>query len=120
MTDLNKFPNARQAAWSSGDPTLAPSGAAFVFNKGGANWRGWNGALAVVTLKTQRLMMMFMGSSDSVYATTNAIVDPQWRLRSVVEGPDGSLYIATNARRIGSPRLREGADAGEIWRITPK
>jgi glucose/arabinose dehydrogenase len=121
MTDLEKFPEAKRAAWSSGEPTLAPSGATFISNTADADWKGWNGALAVAMLKTQRLVIMFFDSSNAVYATALAVVEPNWRLRSVVEGPDGFLYIATNALRFGMPpHLKPGFDTAEIWRLIPK
>ena len=50
MTDLAKFPSARQARWSSGFPTLATSGAVFL---DGPQWGEWEGRLAVATLKTE-------------------------------------------------------------------
>ena len=40
MTDLAKFPSARQARWSSGFPTLATSGAVFLQ---GSQWAEWEG-----------------------------------------------------------------------------
>lgn len=46
MTDIAKFPNAVPAVWSSGEPTIAPSGATFLT---GPRWRTWQNAVAVTT-----------------------------------------------------------------------
>jgi glucose/arabinose dehydrogenase len=118
MTDLKKHPLAKTAAWSSGEHTLAPSGATFVSNRGDTDWKGWNGALAVAMLKTQRLVVMFFDSSNVVYATAS-VDEPNWRLRSVVEGPDGSLYIAANGLPGDPERSMTRSSLGEIWRIAP-
>jgi glucose/arabinose dehydrogenase len=48
MTDLAKFPNAMRPVWRSGDGgTIAPSGATFL---SGAQWKSWDGVLAVAVL----------------------------------------------------------------------
>ena len=52
MTDLEKFPDAVPAVWSSGSPTLALAGATFIE---GSAWGSWDGALAVATLKAEHL-----------------------------------------------------------------
>ena len=44
MTDTAAFPDAVEASWSSGAPTLAPAGIAFLDDP---SWGEWNGALAV-------------------------------------------------------------------------
>ncbi len=104
MTDLVKFPNAIKAVWSSGYPTIAPSGGTFL---SGARWGGWDNTLAVAVLKGEQLRVF-------AFDGTGLKVDQQWikvtdrgRLRVAVEGPNGDLYIATDA----SP--------GEIFRVHP-
>ena len=47
MTDLGKYPDAVEARWSSGNPTLATSGGIFL---DGADWEEWEGRLAVAAL----------------------------------------------------------------------
>ena len=95
MTDLAKFPSARQARWSSGFPTLATSGAVFL---DGPQWGEWEGRLAVATLKTKSIRVFeFTEQGDFV----SQIVVPELdgshnRLRTPVLGPDGALYIATS------------------------
>ena len=95
MTDLAKFPSARQARWSSGFPTLATSGAVFL---DGPQWGEWEGRLAVATLKT-RSLRVFEFTEQGDFA--GQIVVPELdgshgRLRTPVLGPDGALYIATS------------------------
>ena len=103
MTDLAKFPSARQARWSSGFPTLATSGAVFL---DGPQWGEWEGRLAVATLKTKSLRV-FEFTEQGDFA--GQIVVPELdgshgRLRTPVLGPDGALYIATS-NRPGSDRI---------------
>ena len=103
MTDLAKFPSARQARWSSGFPTLATSGGVFL---DGPQWGEWEGRLAVATLKTKSLRV-FEFTEQGDFA--GQIVVPELdgshgRLRTPVLGPDGSLYIATS-NRPGSDRI---------------
>ena len=52
MTDLKKYPDAKKAIWSSGDSTIAVSGATLIE---GEQWGSYNGALAVAVLKDQKL-----------------------------------------------------------------
>ncbi len=106
MTDFAKFPTAKGAVWSSGDPTIAPSGATFLT---GSQWRGWNGALAMAVLKNTELRLLFLDGPGTT--VTAWAVPPQLdlgvRLRSAVQGPDGNLYLATDAT------------AGAVWKVTP-
>jgi glucose/arabinose dehydrogenase len=106
MTDLAKFPNARPALWSSGVPTIAPSGGTIL---SGSQWAGWNGALATAVLKGQQLRVLgFTPDGLAVEAEWTAITD-RGRLRSAVQGTNGRLYIATDA----------GAGSGAILRVVP-
>ena len=103
MTDLAKFPSARQARWSSGFPTLATSGAVFL---DGPQWGEWEGRLAVATLKTKSLRV-FEFTEQGDFASQIVVPEldgSQGRLRTPVLGPDGALYIATS-NRPGSDRI---------------
>ena len=94
MTDLVKFPNAVKAVWSSGCPTIAPSGATFL---SGSKWSGWDGALAVAVLKDHRLQVFYIdGTAGNAVTDIWTAVSTQGRLRSAVQGPDGNLYLATD------------------------
>jgi glucose/arabinose dehydrogenase len=104
MTDLTKFPAAIPALWSSGCPTIAPSGATFL---NGPQWSGWSDGLAVAVLKGQRLQVIhFFGAGDAERLEWTDITD-RGRLRVAVQGPDGNLYLATDA------------NPGAILRVVP-
>ena len=101
MTDLS-IPGAVPVVWSTGCPTIAPSGATFV---SGAQWGAWNGALAVAVLKASKLMFVrFNGSA--VQATDDRLTD-KGRLRAVRQAPDGSLWVA------------QDANPGSLFRLSP-
>lgn len=106
MTDLVKFPGARVAAWSSGNPTVATSGADFLV---GDQWRDWSGALAVATLADSDLRF-FRISGNGLTATRFAVrFDGTYgRLRSVVLGPNDALYLTTS----------NGGGSDQILRVT--
>lgn len=113
MTDFAKFPDAIGARWSSGSPTVAPSGAVFLQ---GSQWGAYEGALAVLTLKDSRLRLLFF---DDDGGFTNQIIPAELagtygRLRSPVLGPDGSLYITTSNSGLGDARN------DVILRVTPQ
>ena len=104
MTDLTKFPTAKVAVWSSGCPTIAPSGATFVT---GTQWAGWNTQLMVAVLKGTQLRTLVLDSPGTATLVESTNVTDQGRLRSAVQGPDGNLYLATDA------------DPGKIIKVTP-
>ena len=89
MTDFTKFPDAIPAAWSSGCPTIAPSGGGFV---SGAGWGSWSYSLAVAVLKDSRVMFLRIGLDGQVLERNDRILD-QGRLRTAVQGPDADLYV---------------------------
>ena len=105
MTDLVKFPNAVEAIWSTGEPTLALSGATFVE---GDAWGTWDGVLAVATLKAEHLHIYFVTSEGEVTDDFRVIED-RGRLRSPRQGPDRLLYITNDG----------GGSGGEVLRVTP-
>ncbi len=92
MTDTEKYPDAVEAIFSTGFPTLAYSGAEFVE---GAGWSDWDGALVVATLKAQHLHLYFVDSEGAVTDGGRWIED-RGRLRSPRMGPDGLLYVTTD------------------------
>lgn len=100
-------PGAIPAVWSSGVPTLATSGATFVT---GANWGRWNGALVVACLKATQLLTLTLDTAGNVVTQVTSEVPGYegFRLRTAVQGPDGSLYVTTS----------NGAD-DRILRLTP-
>ncbi|TMD59353.1 MAG: hypothetical protein E6I87_09580 [Chloroflexi bacterium] len=92
-------------AWSSGCPTIAPSGATFVT---GPAWASWSGSLFVAVLKDTDLRRFV---AQGVTATqTNVLYHGKYgRLRAAVQGPDGALYVTTS---------NGGSD--RVVRITPR
>ena len=94
MTDLVQFPDALQANWSSGYPTLAVGGGVFLE---GSQWREWEGQFAVATLKTKSVRVFkFTEEGDLVSQVVVPELDRTYgRLRTAVLGPDGALYITT-------------------------
>lgn len=105
MTDLNEYPDAVPALWSSGSPTLAIAGATFIE---GSAWGQWDGVLAVATLKAEHLHIYFVDSEGRVTGDERAIED-KGRLRSPRQGPDGLLYITNDG----------GRGDGKVLRVTP-
>ncbi len=105
MTDLDAFPDAVEAIWSSGAPTLALSGATFIE---GVQWADWDGVLAVATLKAQHLHIYFIDTSGEI-ADDFRVIEDQGRLRSPRQGPDGALYVTTDGSGAG----------GNVLRVTP-
>lgn len=105
MNDYRRYPALVPPIWTSGYPTIAPSGATFVV---GGQWRSWNGVLAVAVLKGKALMFVFAHGGGGVHDVVYRLQEG-YRLRSAVQGPDGSLYVTTD----------DSGLRGQIWRITP-
>jgi aldose sugar dehydrogenase len=70
----------------------------------GTQWRAWNGRLAVGIMGGARLKILELNSAGTATGVDDASL-PNVRYRALTLGPDGNLYVAT--------------DAGEIWRVTP-
>jgi glucose/arabinose dehydrogenase len=105
MTDTRKFPGAQRAVWSSGAPPIAPSGATFLT---GARWEGWQGALVLACLRGEQLRVLAPDDAGRLTVQETAITG-RGRLRTPVQGPDGDLYLTTDA----------GGGTGRILRVTP-
>jgi len=105
MTDLDAFPDAVEAIWSTGSPTLALAGASFIE---GSAWGDWDGVLAVATLKAEHLHIYVINAEGEV---TNdfRVIEDQGRLRSPRQGPDGLLYITNDG----------GGQSGAVLQVTP-
>lgn len=96
MTDANRHPGSIAAVWSSGLPTIAPSGATFI-PVGAHGWAGWQDDLAMAVLKDQHLRILTFTSDRAALSEELVRITGYGRLRSAVVGPDGNLYIATDA-----------------------
>ncbi len=112
MTDLAKFPDAVEAAWSSGDPTLAPGGATFLADRGPVDWGSWRGGLVVAHLKARHLRIYRVDRDGRLAGHVSALIDEHGRLRSVTQGPDGALYLTTSNIAKRDKLLRVAPRAG--------
>ena len=94
MTD-DSLPGPQvRAAWSSGSPTLATSGAAWVR---GAQWGEYDGTLAVAALKAGRLVFFkFDGTGHLLWTRTPDVLTQFGRLRSVTRARNGDLLVTTS------------------------
>lgn len=105
MTDTTRHPGARTAVWSSGNPTIAPSGATFL---SGPRWIGWDRSLAIAVLKDHHLRVLRFTTSGNAVETQFVRITDRGRLRVAVLNPhNNNLYIATDA------------DPGSILRVIP-
>lgn len=86
------------------DPVIAPSGAQFYT---GEAFPAWRGNLFVGALKDRELVRLQL-ENGRVTGEERLLSDRKQRIRDVRQGPDGALYIVTDA-----------AD-GELWKIAPQ
>ncbi len=98
MTNLG-LANADPAEWSTGSPTLALAGGAWLDD---SDWGSFDGGLAVTALKNQTLRFLFF-NDDGLYLGQRVVLDGEFgRLRAVHQAPDGSIYVSTST---GSDRI---------------
>ncbi|MEJ2859384.1 MULTISPECIES: PQQ-dependent sugar dehydrogenase [unclassified Saccharothrix] len=95
MTDLQRFPDAVPAVWSSGRPTEAICDAVFL---DGAEWGDMDGALAVTALKGAKVLLFTVTVEGGVHSVSiPAELDGTYdRLRGAALGPDKALYVTTS------------------------
>jgi glucose/arabinose dehydrogenase len=93
MTDKVKFPDAIDASWSSGSPTIATSGATWLT---GDLWKGWNGGLAVANLKDTSLKVFYPDGNGNLRPIATVLDDTYGRLRTAQLGPNGHLFVTTS------------------------
>jgi glucose/arabinose dehydrogenase len=86
------YAGATRAVWSSGCPTIAPSGAAFV---AGSRWGALDNQLVMAVLKDRHLRFLRMDGNTVVGAEV-AVTD-RGRLRAAHMGPDGFLWVAQDS-----------------------
>jgi len=101
MTDVARFPTALPPSWNNGGASQGTGPAVFL---DGAQWRAWNGRLAVGIMGGSRLAILELNSAGVATGSVDASL-PAVRYRALTLGPDGNLYVAT--------------DEGEIWRVVP-
>lgn len=93
MTDQSLPGEQQEAEWSSGDPTIATSGAAWVR---GTQWGALDGTLAVAALKgSEVLFLRFDEQGALVSVRRPGRLQRFGRLRSVTAARNGDLLITT-------------------------
>jgi glucose/arabinose dehydrogenase len=113
MTDLKTYPNAMKPAWNNNGLSQGMFGSTFIT---GAKWKDWDGSMIVGytgigihgTPVGNRLDVLRI-SADGLSSKVTQVSWPTatGRFRSVVQGPDGDLYVALE-------------DQGNIIRVTPE
>ena len=103
MTDTQKFPNAFRPLWTNNGMSQGTGPLTFVT---GPQWKAWDGRLLVGIMGNTRLAVLQVNAAGELTNAVNANISAN-RYRSLVQGPDGNLYIAA-----------ESAD--EIWRVVPQ
>lgn len=106
MTDTERFPEAIEALWSSGDSTIATSGATFLR---GERWQNWDGWLAIGVQREQHIRLLEFSGSKRGEGELKLYDGDYGRIRAVATGRDGSLYFSTD----------NGSDDA-IYRIVPR
>jgi glucose/arabinose dehydrogenase len=103
MTNFALGSNVMAPQWTSGFPTMAPSGGTFVTS---SLWGDRAGQMAMAVLKDQQLRMINLGPGAIDFG--GAVIANLGRIRVAVESPfDGRLYVLTD-----SP-------SGQIVQVTP-
>ncbi len=112
MTDFETYPDAMPPIWDNNGWSQGTSSAAFLT---GEQWGDWDGALVVGIMGIgfggtpigQRIDVIQLDDEMSVVDVTEMTLPMEaGRFRSVVLGPDGSLYTAV--------------DEGMIHKLTPR
>ena len=108
MTDHSLPGRQTEAIWSSGEPTIATSGAAWT--PSGAPWGEYGAALAVAALGGERMLFIrFDHAFGQIDVSSPAAMQDHGRLRSVTSLTNGDLLVTTS----------NGAD-DRILRVSPK
>ena len=97
---------------SFGSDNIAPSGAAFVTRRGSA----WTGSFLVGTLRGEQVRRISFDRDGSVRRDARMFRGTYGRIRSIVSGPDGAVYLLTS-NRDGRGTPRRGDD--RLLRIVP-
>jgi len=87
------------------DPVIAPSGATFY---SGDAFRDWKGDLLIGSLQPGRLVRLRL-TNGRVSHEERYVVAPGERVRDVVQGPDGLIYLLTDHPRGRIVRLEPPA-----------
>ncbi len=112
MTDTKTYPDAMPPIWNNNGLSQGTSSAAFL---SGSQWKAWNNRLATGVMGIgfggtpvgMRIDVLEIADDGKSVKSVTSMPLPMavGRFRSVVQGPDGSLYAAV--------------DEGNIYRLTP-
>jgi glucose/arabinose dehydrogenase len=92
MTDKVKYPDAIEAVWSSGEPTIAPSSITFLTHSRWSLWQGW---AAMAVLKGEHVRLLGI-TGEGLIGEKEILKDDFGRIRTVIEGPLGEMYLTTD------------------------
>jgi aldose sugar dehydrogenase len=107
MTDPG-LPGAIAAVWSSGDPTIATSGADFL---SGAAWGSYDGVLLVGVQKDTGVLALRLDDAGGLVEQFRVpeLEERYGRIRTPLLGGDGALYVTTD----------NGGGEDLLLRVTP-
>ncbi|MGY1837846.1 MULTISPECIES: PQQ-dependent sugar dehydrogenase [unclassified Modestobacter] len=102
-------PGAVPAVWSSGEPTIAPSGATFLR---GDEWGGYEGVLMIGVQKDTGVLGLRIDDDGELLEQFRVpeLEDTYGRLRTPEQGTDGALYVTTD----------NGDGQDRVLRVTPR
>ena len=86
------------------DPVIAPAGMAFYEAD---LFPAWKGSILIGGLGSKALVRLVM-QDGKVVGEERLLTDLNERIRDVVVGPDGALYLATDSKN------------GRVLKVTPK
>jgi aldose sugar dehydrogenase len=101
MTDTARFPDAIPPSWTNDGRSEGMGPCTFL---SGSQWGAWDGRLAVGFLAGRRVDVLELDAAGMTTGREQMDL-PRNRMRALVPGPDGDLYVAV--------------DEGEIWRVSP-
>ncbi|EGD43923.1 putative glucose dehydrogenase [Nocardioidaceae bacterium Broad-1] len=109
MTDQDLPGKQIEAAWSSGNPTVATGGGTFIPVQ--ERWGAFGGALAVAVLKDQELRIISFDESGKLTDDRSPeVMHDHGRLRTVSLAADGDLLVTTD----------NGGGEDVLLRVTPR
>jgi glucose/arabinose dehydrogenase len=91
-------------------PSISPSSLLF-YN--GDRFKGWKGSMFVGALTTRTLLRVSFNQPSQAERRESLLGTLNLRIRDIVEGPDGNLYVATERQTGGT------AADGTVLRIEP-
>ncbi|MCZ2848317.1 PQQ-dependent sugar dehydrogenase [Modestobacter sp. VKM Ac-2978] len=101
-------PGAVPAVWSSGEPTIAPSGATFL---DGEAWGDYDGLLLIGVQKDTGVLALRLTDDGELVESFRLpeLEDAHGRIRTPEQGQDGALYVTTD----------NGGGEDQVLRVTP-